>query len=241
MSTPLARYGTAIYGVARYTSASSDTGGRKRMAEVALNLRNLSVNDKITKGRAVTTAAGTIEGTAVLGAPLPPEAAEVTTKTDALEFARDKKAAADNAAKLATQELSAAERAWNTALADYGRLVGTKSGGVAAKINACGLDVAGTPTPIGEMPQVLNLVATIGDLTGEVDLAWNPAKGSKTYIVQHCEDPLGGAWTQFDLCTASKITVTGLVSGKKYWFRVAAKGSAPGQGPWSDPALSMAA
>jgi len=52
-------------------------------------------------------------------------------------------------------------------------------------------------------------------------------------------DPLGGTWTQFDLCTASKITVTGLVSGKKYWFRVAAKGTGA-QGPWSDPAQKMA-
>jgi hypothetical protein len=39
--------------------------------------------------------------------------------------------------------------------------------------------------------------------------------------------------------TKSKATVTGLTSGTRYWFRVAAIGSA-GQGPWSDPATAIA-
>ena len=39
----------------------------------------------------------------------------------------------------------------------------------------------------------------------------------------------------------SSFTATGLTSGTKYWFRVAAVGSGTGnQSPWSDPALKMA-
>ncbi len=38
----------------------------------------------------------------------------------------------------------------------------------------------------------------------------------------------------------SKHTETGLTSGTKYWIRVRAVG-ASGFGPWSDPAVKMAA
>lgn len=210
------------------------------MAKIALNIARLSVNEKIAKGRTATTAAGTPEGIAVLGTPAPAEVAALTAATDALETARDNKQSADNAAKTATLAQQAAEDAFNEAYAAYGRTGQTKSGGDPTKIGQIGLDVAGTPAPIGEMPQLLNLIATSGDLFGEVDLMWEPVRGAKTYIVQYCADPMTGNWQQFDIVTKSKCTVTGLTSGTKYWFRVAAKGAAPGQGPWSDPAQKMA-
>jgi len=47
------------------------------------------------------------------------------------------------------------------------------------------------------------------------------------------------SWTLGVVSTKSSATLSGLTSGTKYWFRVAAIGAA-GQGAWSDPATKMA-
>jgi len=240
MSLDPPRYGTARYGVARYTSASTTGGVKKRMAKIALKLDRLSVNDKIEKGRRGITAAGSTEGVAVLGTPAPAEVAALLGATNGLETARDDKVTADNNAKTATQAQLAAEQAFDEAYAAYGRVGQTKTGGDPVKIGAIGMDVAGVPTPLGPMPAPQGLVATMSEIAGQVDLMCEPVKGAKMYIWQVCADPMSEAnWRQVDVNTASKMTVTDLTSGTKYWFRVAAKASGA-QGPWSDPAQKMA-
>jgi hypothetical protein len=77
--------------------------------------------------------------------------------------------------------------------------------------------------------------------TGEVDLQWNPIRrGLKSYIIEKTTDA-GAAtgWTHAGISTKSKTSISGLTSGTRYWFRVAAVGTA-GQGPWSDPATKTA-
>ncbi len=65
-------------------------------------------------------------------------------------------------------------------------------------------------------------------------------RGAKTHVVEVCPDPLSEAnWKRIGLPTKSSFTASGLTSGNKYWFRVAAVGAA-GQGPWSDQAMKMA-
>lgn len=236
------RYGdpVTLYGVARYGIASPPAPPRRRMSKVAAKLTNLSVNDKIAKGRTGLTAAATPEGVLVLGNPAPAEVAGLQTATDDLETARDAKLTADNAAKTATQAQDTAELAFNDAYAAYCRIGQTKSGGDAVKIGQIGLDVAGAPAPIGEMPAPLNLVATMGDHAGEVDLMCEPVRGAATMIWQYCADPMSeGNWQNGGVTTKSSNTIGGLTSGTKYWFRCAAIGTA-GQGPWSDPAQKMA-
>ena len=59
-------------------------------------------------------------------------------------------------------------------------------------------------------------------------------------VLENCHDPAtASSWQQVGFSTKSKFTVPGLTSGTKYWFRVAAIGTA-GQAPWSDPATAMA-
>jgi hypothetical protein len=41
-------------------------------------------------------------------------------------------------------------------------------------------------------------------------------------------------WKQATICVRQTCDVTGMASGRKYWFRVAAN-NAHGQGPWSQP------
>jgi hypothetical protein len=45
-------------------------------------------------------------------------------------------------------------------------------------------------------------------------------------------------WRDAGVSTKSRITIQGLPSGKRYWFRVAAINAA-GQSGWSDPATKI--
>ncbi|MGN6165021.1 MAG: fibronectin type III domain-containing protein, partial [Flavisolibacter sp.] len=63
-------------------------------------------------------------------------------------------------------------------------------------------------------------------------------KGALTYVYQYTEDPLGedSVWISQN-STLSKITITDLQPGKKYWVRVIAYGRNE-QEVISDPVLS---
>jgi hypothetical protein len=74
--------------------------------------------------------------------------------------------------------------------------------------------------------------ATSGDSNGEIDLAWEPVRGAKAYIVQRSiKSSEPGRWIQEDIITKSgRYTVSKLKSGQKYWFRCGCAGLASGHG-----------
>ncbi len=111
----------------------------------------------------------------------------------------------------------------------------------AARVLSAGMDVAGARTPVGPLPKVEGLRGTQGDANGDIDLQWNPIKrGLTNYNLEMTDDPAGQTgWHTAATPTKSSLTQTGLVSGKRYWFRVSANGSA-GPGPASDPATKIA-
>lgn len=111
----------------------------------------------------------------------------------------------------------------------------------AAQALSAGLDVADGSSPVGPMPKVTGLTATQGDEDGEVDLQWaSIRRGLQNYEGSQTEDPTGQTgWEHSFIASKSKTSVPGLVSGKRYWFRVRAIG-AEGPGPWSDPASKVA-
>ena len=111
----------------------------------------------------------------------------------------------------------------------------------AAKAMSAGMEVIGARTPVGPMPKVEGLRATQGDADGEVELHWNPVKrGLASYLVEATSDPAAlTGWHLVATPTKSKATISGLPSGQRCWFRVAANGTA-GPGPWSDPATKVA-
>ena len=81
----------------------------------------------------------------------------------------------------------------------------------------------------------------MNEISGRLDVKWKRVKGAKSYIVEcrtHGATP--GPWQQAKLCTAAKCSITGLIPGQEYAFRVRALGAA-GEGPWSDEAVKMAA
>ena len=111
----------------------------------------------------------------------------------------------------------------------------------ATKAQSAGMDVEDTPTPVGVLPKVENLRTSRGDEDAEIDLQWDPIKrGLNNYILQMSTDPLGlTGYVTIATPTKSKFSVKNLIPGTRYWFTVAANGSA-GPGPASDKATKVA-
>jgi hypothetical protein len=71
-----------------------------------------------------------------------------------------------------------------------------------------------------------------GITTGTVDLEIN-SYGTAAYMWEMSVDPIA-TWSQIEITVKSKTTVTGLVAGTKYWFRVAVITS-KGKNDYTDP------
>ncbi len=75
--------------------------------------------------------------------------------------------------------------------------------------------------------------ATQGDSTGEIDLQWEPSKGSKYYVLEMCVNKSrNNGWKTIDIVSRSSYKVSGLKENVTYRFRVAGVTS-KGQGAWS--------
>ena len=206
------------------------------MAKVKLGLQDQSVPEKTQLGDTVHTS---MTGNANYVTPVP-TLAELLAAKNALATAFATAVAARQASEQATALLNQKEDVFDLVMTQLGNYVETTSGGDEAKILSAGMQVASGRTPPAPMPKVENVAATPGDLDGECDLVWKPVKRKTNYIVEVSPDPVTPtSWSQAGLPTKSNFTVSGLVSGAKYWFRVAASASL-GAGPRSDPATSRA-
>ena len=206
------------------------------MAQVKLNLQGLTIPQKVQKFRQIITA---MTGNANFTTPDPALAA-LTTATDTLETKYNGAQAARSTAKELTDLQDAAEKAADALMTGEASYVQLKSGGDAAKIESAGMGVRDPSAPIGDLPAPGGISATEGDHDGEIDAHWNRVKGAKSYVVQRTATPTDAAsWGNPAISTKSKITLTGLVTGTKYYLRVAAIGAA-GQGAWSEIASQVA-
>jgi hypothetical protein len=209
---------------------------RKIMAKVRLAMDEMTDSEFLEFVKAHVQK---ITGNASFPTPTPAPA-DFAAGLTAFEAKLTAQIAADLAAKQATQEKNDARDALQELVRQRGEYVQTASGGKEAEILSAGFDVRAPRAPVGLPAMPTNLVATMSDLPGSIDVMWDRVRGASTYVVQICPDPLNEAnWRQIGLPTKSAYTATGLNSGSRYWFRVAAIGAA-GQGPWSDQAMKMA-
>ena len=89
-------------------------------------------------------------------------------------------------------------------------------------------------------PAPTGLLAAAGDHDGQIDLQWDKVSRARSYVVEQSPDPpTATSWTNSATVVKTEAAITGLTSGQRYWFRVAAVG-AKGQSAWSDPATKMA-
>lgn len=205
------------------------------MARVRLNLKNLSITDKIAKGRRIVAAM-----TNNTNFPTPtPAMADVTAAVDDLEkaFASVQTAKSEVATRVGVQDNAHAKfDQVLTQLAGYVESVAGKDGTL---ITSAGMEMKSSPSSptIPSPPQALN--ATAGDHEGHIELSWKAVPNARSYTIEASNDPATPTgWTQVAIATSASKTINNLTSGKRYWFRVAAVG-AGGQSGWSEHATKV--
>jgi hypothetical protein len=106
-------------------------------------------------------------------------------------------------------------------------------GNVAAMLGA-GLGVAKEKHPVGKPDAPGNLRVAATDFEGRVRLRWKRPIRRCAFLIEMTTDPAAATgWQQVAISgNRQSCEVTGLESGVKCWFRVAAT-NAHGQGPWS--------
>jgi predicted phage tail protein len=201
------------------------------MAQIKLNFARLSIAEKIARVRQIVLS---MTNNAHFPNPQPPLAV-LTAAADALEQA-------ESDTQAARQEVKTKTTIRNTKEDDLTRLVSQQvghvtavSGGDEAVIQSAGMDVRATPaaSSIADHPNALG--ATAGDHDGSMDLAWDSVADAASYVIETSPDPpTATSWKHLGVSTKSSYTVTGLPSGSRVWFRVAAVNAA-GQSGWSDP------
>ncbi len=206
------------------------------MPRIKLNLRNLSIPDKVQRGRQIITA---MTNNANFSSPHPP-LSTVTAALATLEqtYALVQTAKADVKAKASAQD--DAEVKVDQILAQLAAYVESIAGNDEKIITSAGLATkASRSAPVFLSPPQ-GLSATAGDHEGVIDLSWKKVPSAKSYTIQFSPDPpTPETWTHTAVATASTRTIENLTSGKRFWFRVAAIG-ATGQSGWSEPATKIA-
>lgn len=205
------------------------------MSKIKLSLQNLSITEKIEFARQTITA---MTGNANFPTPNP-ALAGITTAINAFETAYNDAENTRNIAKSKTAIQHQKEKDLDNLLTQLANYVENTTNGDEAKIKSAGMQPKSKPSAIGSLTKVMSLHASAGDFETEVDLSWDAIKGAKSYSIELCKDPIEDAkWTHCLIATSSKATIENLEPKLRYWFRVAAVGSA-GQGPFSDPATKI--
>ena len=208
-----------------------------KMAKVKLGLGGMTPDEILSLTNQIITA---MTGNANFTTPSPTLASINTALTTATNKVAAQKAA-QQAAKQTTDDRDAAITALVTLVTSLSDYVANVTQGNRVKIESAGMSVKASAAPIGPLPQVQNLSITAGDAEGRLDLQWDPVRGTKNYQVQMSTDPNDATkWKLMESCSGSKLSLTGLTSGQKVWFRVRAKApKAVNDGAWSDPSTKI--
>lgn len=207
------------------------------MSRIKLNFIRLSQSEKAAKARQIVAA---LTGNPAFQNPSP-ALAIVITAIEEFETASAEAQQARQTAKEKTSNLGQKEDRLVEIMKRLGAYVESVAGDDDKLILSAGMDtrekgVAATDT--AAQPQALT--ASAGDRDGELDLTWDKVTGAKSYVIEKSDDPpTETGWSHTGVSTRSSFTVTGLRSGTRYWFRVAAI-NANGQSGWSDPAMKIA-
>lgn len=221
---------------ARYAGGPVQPQTPKAMNKIKLELNSKSDAELLIFGKNHDTK---MTGNATFPAPVPP-AGTFDLKLTAYEDALTGIAGLLNDLDGAYALRDAARIELENALRDRASHVETVSAGDATLIASAGFEIVGPASPIGVLPAPLNLRAGYGVNAGELMIRWKRVKGAGSYILECREhSPVLGAWQLVKIVTRAGFTVTGLVTGKEYSFRVRAVGTA-GEGPWSDEAVKNA-
>jgi hypothetical protein len=207
------------------------------MPKLKLDLRKLPVPEKIGKAREIIAA---LTGNPDFPTPAP-TLATATTVTDDLETANQEQQVAKQTAAAKTAARNEREDVFDRLFTQLAAHVESVAGDNERMIKSAGMDTRAPASSSNAPPGVpLAFDITAGDADGEIDLNWEPVDGAKSYqIEQSLDPPTATSWSHAGVSTKSKITISGLTSGTRYWFRAAAVAPS-GQGGWSNPATKIA-
>jgi len=205
------------------------------MARIRLNLRSLSVTDKIAKGRQIVTA---MTNNTNFPNPSPP-LTEITASLDELTqaFALVQSAKSEVSTRVVTQDNS--EARLDQLLTQLAGYVESVAGRDDTLITSVGMETKAVPSAatVPSVPQAL--AANAGEHEGEINLLWKAVPKARSYIIEFSLDPAtASSWTHVGIATSASKVVSNLTSGKRHWFRVAAVG-AGGQSGWSEHATKV--
>jgi hypothetical protein len=207
------------------------------MTRIRLALNRLSLSERIAKARQIVAA---LTGNASFPTPTP-DLRSMTIAIDEADAAAAEALQARQTAKEKTSVQNQKDEALSRMLSQIAAYVESVAGDDEQKILSAGMDTrerAVAATAATSEPQGLS--ASAGDRDGELDLSWDKVVGAKSYVVEKSGDPpTATGWSHAGVSTKSTFTVSGLASGTRYWFRVAAVNTS-GQSGWSDPAMKIA-
>ncbi len=215
--------------------------------KVSLGLKRFSANDKVELARAIVLA---MTGNSNFTTPVP-ALSVVTTASTALDVALQN---AQDRGKTKIALAHAAEANLDNLLTQLALYVESASNNDPAKILSSGMRVKSDRTP-SQVPGVpINLSTRFVANDGAIKLTWDAVPLAKVYVIEQTDDPdlvissrsVGGsnpapaaAWSTVVIVTKTSFTITGLISGSKYAFRLFAIG-AGGYGAYSDPIIAKA-
>ena len=181
---------------------------------------------------------GEMTGNVNLATPTPSIAAVTAARTALVAAIADAQSGAH--AAIATKNEAAKNLA--TMLVKLARYVNSVAGGDVDKAVSSGFELAKVPDPIDRLDAPSRFEGSTGAIASQVDLRWKGVRGGRLYQVYICDgDPTtDGIWKIAGMTSKARLTVQGLITDKKYSFRVTALGKV-GEGPVSDTVTAKAA
>lgn len=202
--------------------------------KVKLGLRGLDIKLKIQTARRIVSC---MENNSRFQEP-DPALAEIEQAVSGLEHKYSEVQNERQVIQLKTMEMNGLENELDKKITLLAAYVESKAKGDIEAIHSAGMEVRADSVPVGIPGRVIikSLRETMN--FGEIKIYWEKIKGAKFYNIEYSESK-DTNWKLYDSTTKTKILITKLKSGTKYWFRVQGIGSA-GKGAYSDPAVKYA-
>lgn len=209
------------------------------MAKIKRDLKKKPILDKTASGAHVIRAC---DGNTGLG-DVTEALAGFTAANEALHAALRAVNLARSEAERVTIIQNDAEAEWNRKFEELCAAIESGTKGDSGKILSAGLSiyVRGHKPKLGTLAAPEKFSSKTGVFEGEVRLRWKNVPGRVAYVIEVADVPEGErVWRPAGSTTKCSASIKKLEPGRKYWFRVAALGTA-GLGPWSDLELCRAA
>lgn len=163
-----------------------------------------------------------------------PNGAALLAAADGLDLTFNEAQAARLISKTKTGLMDDQSATADLLVAQLASYVDAASNGDAAIIESAGFATRATPQPVGELPAPTDLQVVPSERAGSADASWKSERGAVAFTLERAEDAPMLDYRVIGNGTKKQMSFNSMVSGKKYWHRVAAIGAA-GQSAWSDP------